>query len=690
MTSRNGMTAQMVSTIPTHGEIHRPPRLVGGVVGLLFATLVWGCAKPGKSELPLEGAATSPVSPVGGENVGQTAAPTPSPGSDAAQPDDWFEDRTAVSLVDFRYSTGREAGRFTILETVGGGVGIVDYDLDGQPDLFCIGGGTIDPATSAPSGRSCGLFRNQDGDRFHDVTVSSRLNRETDYSHGCVSGDVNSDGFPDVLITCYGQNCLLLNQGDGTFLDVSEEAGLRGAATWNTAAALGDVNRDGELDLYVAGYVDWVPSDVRNTEVPPPQNFHPVSDHLFLNSGDGQFIDVSDRAGVRNDGMGMGVIAADVNDDQRIDFYVANDVVENHLYLGTEGDTLREVGALAGVAFNETGSPEGSMGVDCADVNGDGRLDLFVTNFEMEDNSLYVNLGEGQFQHATAAFRLAGLCRPQVKFGTGLRDFDGDGWLDLFVVSGHVRYQPGRQSFLQLPTLCRNDRGTGFVEVTKSGGTWFRAVHAARGTATGDLDGDGGLDLLVSSLTEPVALLHNRQPAPNWMQARLVGTRSPRTPIGSRVSLSAFGRECVRTVTSGSGYLSHSEEALLLAVESERSAVDVTVTWPSGKSEVFASLPTKRESVLVEGRGGIHPVAVLCPLSPASDIPPAERHLAGERAGVRGSRLTLSPPHPDPLPHSGVGSESRFDRGGEGAECHQGANAPGTVSSTAMTPPAEK
>lgn len=596
-TSRKWNDCLMASSILNHREMSRPPRSMRGWAGLLLATLAWGCSGSKESNQPAEGTETSPSSPV----------------ADSAHPDDWFEDRTAASQVDFRYSAGREAGRMTLLETVGGGVGIVDFDRDGQPDLFCVGGGTIDPATSVPSGSSCGLFRNVDGGRFRDVTASSRLNPATDYSHGCVCGDVNSDGFPDVLLTCYGQNTLYLNQGDGTFLDVTAESGLQGTATWNTAAAFGDVNRDGELDLYVTGYVDWVPSEVRNTEVPAPQNYHAVPDHLYLNSADGPFVEVSDRAGVRQDGMGMGVIAADVNEDQRIDFYVANDVVENHLYLGAEGDTLREVGAVAGVAFNELGSPEGSMGVDCADVNGDGHVDLFVTNFEMEDNSLYLNLGEGQFQHATAAYRLAGICRPQVKFGTGLRDFDGDGWLDLLVVSGHVRYQPRGQSFQQLPTLCRNDRGTGFVEVTKSGGPWFRAVHAARGTATGDLDGDGGLDLVVSSLTEPVAILHNRQPPANWVQARLVGTRSPRTPIGSRVSVSAWGRECVRSVTSGSGYLSHSDDALLLAVEPERSAVDLTVTWPSGLVELFKGLPTQRESVLVEGRGQA--------ASPAASVP---------------------------------------------------------------------
>ncbi len=584
-----------------------------GVLGFLFAIFVYGCDTPKHGDLPMEKNSVEGATPIAKADKTTARLSVHSPVADTVQPGDWFEDRTAASQVKFQYSTGRDAQRFTILETVGGGIGFVDFDLDGRPDLFCVGGGTIDSATSVPSGRSCGLFRNVDGGHFRDVTTSSRLNPATDYSHGCVSGDVNSDGFSDLLVTCYGRNCLLLNQGDGTFTDVSEEAGLRGTPTWNTAAAFGDVNRDGELDLYVAGYVDWVPSATRYTEVPPPQAFHPAGDHLFLNSGDGRFVEVSKQAGIRKDGMGLGVIAADMNDDQRIDFYVANDVVENHLYLGTDGVQLREAGVLSGVAFNELGSPEGSMGVDCADVNGDGRVDLFVTNFEMEDNSLYLNQGEGQFQHATAAFRLAGVGRPQVKFGTGLRDFDGDGWLDLFVVSGHVRYKAGRQPFLQAPTLCRNDRGQGFIDITKSGGTWFRAVHAARGTATGDLDGDGGLDLVVSSLTEPVAVLHNRQPAQNWVRTRLVGTRSPRTPIGSRVSLSAFGRTCVRMVTSGSGYMSHSEDSLLMAVESGRKTVDVTVTWPSGLIEVFAGLPTLRESVLVEGRGHAAPSPIKSP-----------------------------------------------------------------------------
>jgi hypothetical protein len=264
---------------------------------------------------------------------------------------------------------------------------------------------------------------------------------------------------------------------------------------------------------------------------------------------------------------------------------------------------LSEVGELSGVAFNETGTPEGSMGIDSEDVNGDGLADLIVTNFELEDNSLYINLGDGQFQHSTAAYRLAGMGRRHVGFGAKLCDLDGDNFPDLFFLNGHVRYHTGLEGFLQNSYLFRNDHGKGFVEVSETGGSWFRSRHSARGIAVGDLDNDGATDAVMSSLTEPITVLYNRRAPANWASLQLVGVQSPRTPIGAKVEFEAFDRKWTRRITSGAGYLSSSETAIQFALDNGKTAVDVVVSWPSGRSEVFKSLPTATVSVLIEGRG---------------------------------------------------------------------------------------
>lgn len=528
-----------------------------------------------------------------------------------ARAGDWFEDVTAASGIEFVYQTGRSANRLTILETVGGGVGVVDYDLDSRADIYAVGGGTIDAADSTPHGAPGKLFRQVSDWRFADVTTAAGLTHDTDYSHGILAGDLDNDGFPDLFLTCYGVCRLWRNMGDGTFEAATEESEV-GVAGWHTAAACADLNADGHLDVLVTNYVDWspsIPSESGDAEsasprdVPPPQQFAPLPDRLFLNRGDGRFQEVGAEAGIRTDGMGLGVVAADLNDDGRADVYVANDVVGNHLYWGGMQFPLQETGELSGAAYNESGTPEGSMGVDAEDVDGDGRPDLWVTNFELEDNSLYLNLGDGQFRHATARFGLAGVGRALVGFGTGFQDFDGDGWPDLYVLNGHVRYHSPRSPFRQAAFLLRNVNGRRFEDVTEHAGSWFSIPHAARGAAASDLNGDGAIDLVVSSLDERLSVLRNRLAVAPSMRLRLVGTRSPRDPVGATVAVEAAGRQIVRLVKSGAGYLSQSDSRITVPLDVSGEFVEIRVMWPSQVRELFRERAIAGDHLLVEGRG---------------------------------------------------------------------------------------
>lgn len=572
--------------------------LVVYLIGLLIA-----CSCTGKSPAP-------PVESLTAGNVLHNPSPAESERTVREyQPGDWFKELAGTGL-EAVYSTGREANQFTILETVGGGIGVLDFDRDGLADVLTIGGGTLDPAHAEPAGVPCRLFRNLGSFRFREISAPAEIPGKTDYSHGVLASDYNNDGFPDILITCYGKCSLWLNLGDGTFEDATADAGLT-ATGWHTAAAWADLNQDGLLDLLITQYVGWGPERHPVCEagsgglrdICPPQKFPPLPDHLYQNNGNGTFTNISELTGIRRDGKALGALAADLTDDGQIDLYVANDVVGNHLYLSAVDGSIREAAERAGLAFSGVGMPEGSMGVDADDLDGDGLPEVFVTNYELEDNSLYRNLGDGQFQHATSLFGLAGVSRRDVGFGTGLHDFDSDGFLDLYLLNGHVLYRSEYSPFPQFSRVLHNRSGRRFEQISSSAGAWFERPHTARGGAVADLDGDGALDLLVSSLDEPVAVLQNTMPAKHWWRVQLVGVSVPRDPIGSLVTLEGEGVRLTRLLKSGHGYLSQSDMRLTFAHPAPGTVESAVVRWPGGKRERFSISGNGPELVLVEGCG---------------------------------------------------------------------------------------
>ncbi len=525
--------------------------------------------------------------------------------------DDWFTDVTGKSGIDAVYHTGREADRLSILETLGGGVCVFDLDLDGDLDLYCPGGGTLEGATGKASGRAGKLYRNDRDFRFVDITDEAGLNFPADYSHGAVAGDYDRDGDPDLFLFCFGQSHLFRND-HGRFVDVTASAGLL-FPSWDTAAVMADLTGDGWPDLYVATYVQFDPTKATpcgppdQPDVCPPQNYTSLPDRLYVNQGDGTFRDRSQAAGLAEPRRGLGVLAADLNQDGWLDLYVANDGEPNDLYWGAEQFPWVESGLPAGVAVNEKGAAEGSMGLDAQDIDGDGQPDLVVTNFELEDNDLYRNLGAGQFEHATAAFGLAGAGRAYVGFGTGLCDLDGDNWPDWYVVNGHVLYRTGQSPFLQPAFLFRNEAGRRFRDVQGAAGAYFRRRHAARGAVAADLDGDGGPDLVVSGLDEPYALLKNQRPPSAWVSIRLHPRGGDPTGVGADVSVEAFDRRTVICLRAGSGFASHLEPQARFALEKDRTQVDVRVRWMTGRSELFGGLATNRAHLLREGTGSVTP-----------------------------------------------------------------------------------
>jgi len=521
---------------------------------------------------------------------------------------DWFEEVADSSGVRYTFRNGRDYGHNWLVEVIGGGVAMIDYDQDGDLDLFFPGGGKIDGDPPRVSGMPCAFFRNDGDFRFVEVTEEAGLNQTLDYSFGVAVGDIDRDGYPDLYLTCYRQSRLFRNDRMGAFEDITVAAGISFEGI-NSAAVFADYDRDGWPDLFATGYLDVQGMEDRICgdasqeirEVCGPWTFPPAADRLFQNQGNATFADVTKEAGLISKGKGLAVLAGDLNDDGRVVFFVANDSTLNFLYLGGATLPFSEAGLSSGVAASEEGNPEGSMGTDFGDYDGDGLGDLWITNYEAEENALCRRRSDGTFSRVTLQAGL-GNGRPHVGFGTGLADFDLDGWLDIFVSNGHVLYRSGVGSFAQLPLLYRNSGGGRFLDFSVRGGPYFGARHPGRGVAVGDLDNDGALDIVVVHQNEPVAILRNRNSVEHWFRVELRAVQTEPSAVGARVSIEFEGRTLVRHVKVGAGYLSHSDQRILLPAKDDQPR-ETTVYWPSGKVEVFSLKETCQTYRLVEGQG---------------------------------------------------------------------------------------
>lgn len=532
-----------------------------------------------------------------------------------------FLDVTPGSGIDFAYRNGEEANQYSILESLGGGVGLLDYDLDGRLDLFLTGGGFFggekrDQVQSHPNR----LFKNLGDWKFADVTAKVGLDQPLFYSHGCACGDYNNDGWPDMLVTGYGRLALYRNEGGQRFSEVSEAAGLLvpRKVHWSTSAAWGDLDGDRDLDLFVAHYINWSPQNHPRClgygpEVPvdicPPDRFEPLPPQLFFNQDGGTFKEAGADAGLRP-GKGLGVLLADLNENSRLDIYVTNDAINNHLYLSKIEGGFAESAVLRGVAGSETGIPDGSMGVDAADLFGTGHLSLFVTNFQQQTHALYKNDGRGYFDHASTMSGIRAIGQNFVGWGTGFIDFDRDGDEDLVFVHGHViRYPSPPQTLAQRPVLLENvqspdDSGqdASFQDASLAAGKYFQHPHRGRGLAIGDLDNDGKTDLVISHINAPVTLLRNiSQDRHHWLGIELVGATT-RDPIGAKLILETGGRKFGRVVKGGGSYLSSNDRRIVFGLRNATAVERLTVRWPSGESQSWAGneLGTDRYLLLRE------------------------------------------------------------------------------------------
>ncbi len=529
-----------------------------------------------------------------------------------------FTDVTQAAGITFTHFKGT-VDTSTILEEAGPGVCVADYDGDGYQDIYFVNG--RDLYQRGITVRNALYHNNGDG-TFTDVTESAGVPGNA-YGLGCIWGDYDNDGHPDLYVTQYGKNILYHNNGDGTFTDVTDQAGVGGmdfGTVFHSGATFFDYDRDGYLDLYVGGYANfsiesqqYCTTEIHYRSSCPPAVYGGSPDVLYHNNGDGTFTNVTKAAKIyQPKGMNLSVGAADYDNDGWPDLFVANDGLEAYLYHNNHDGTFTNIALESGVALTNDGNTMAAMCISLGDYDNDGHLDLYISDFQGAGDHVWHADGKGSFDEVSDSLGVTVSTKQVLSFGGGFFDYDNDGWLDLFIANGHVYPEIDRASaeihYKEINSLFHNDGKGKFTEVGKTSGEGFAKPYAGRGVAFADFDNDGNMDLVVADNGDPPLLLHNSGGTGNhFLNFKLVGTKSNRDAMGARLRLRAGGVSQIREIAGGGSYLSQSDLRAHFGLGHNTRADEVEVSWPSGQHQVFRNVSADKFYLIVEGKNQLQP-----------------------------------------------------------------------------------
>ena len=554
------------------------------------------------------------VTPAGASANPPRAQTAPPQGASAPAPRFHFADVAREAGLTRVLLAGRP-GKDHLLESAGAGVAFLDYDRDGRLDVYLPNGYAIEDGKVKERGKNA-LYRGLPGGAFEDVTDRAGVGGEGRWGQGVTAADYDGDGLVDILVTNFGPNVLYRNLGGGRFENVAARTGVE-APGWNTGAAFFDADGDGDLDLYVASYIDCSLADVLSARptldwkglekvAMGPFGLPGAPDHFFRNDG-GRFVDATVAAGFEDRGLGFGfaVRAGDYDGDGDVDLYVANDSDPNYLYRNEGHGIFREIGVFSGCALDANGAAQASMGIAAGDVFGTGRLDLLVSNFSEDFKTLYRNLGDGLFEDASEETGVGPATWKALSWGAAFADLDNDGDLDIVIANGHIYPQIDRHPeiighYRQRPILLEN-RGGRFVDVTSEAGPGFQEESAGRGLAVGDYDNDGDLDILMSRLDAPPALLRNDSPGGSWLTVECRSAKGGPAPPGTKVVLRAGGTTQVRDIEAGDSYMSSHDPRAHFGLGAAERVDEVVVIWPDGSRSTRRDLEARRFVVIRQG-----------------------------------------------------------------------------------------